>query len=291
MFRTRKQPESNYSSVFINGKTIRIPLDKHKPITELAWPEFLDIALNSKCLAKCAFCYTDAKTTGINFTNIVNKIQNYFGSMELEQRPYQVALGGAGEPTLHPDFIKVLEAFHSLQITPNYTTNAMHLSTEIIEATKKYCGGVAVSLHPHLEKVWRKGIQLLLDNKIKTNVHIIISDKKSIDQFKQAYADYNGKIDYFVLLPYMITGRAPEAVIDFDYLEETLKGITDQTNIAFGSNFYEFLKKTKSVNVCLYPPEIMSKYLIMDDKMQLYNNSFHMKPVGFNKNTGVTITK
>ena len=76
-----------------------------------------------------------------------------------EHRPYQVAIGGAGEPTLHPDFCEVLKTSRELDIMPNYTTNGMHLSDKILYATKEYCGGVAVSTHKHLK--WGKAVEKL----------------------------------------------------------------------------------------------------------------------------------
>ena len=280
--RTRKEPTANYSSVFINGKTIRIPIDKTKTITELRYPEFLDVGINSKCAGGCTYCYTSATSKGYNFHNIVEKIHTFFGTLDMNQRPYQVALGGSGEPTLHDKFIEVLETFHSLSIVPNYTTNGMHLSDKVIDATKKYCGGVAITLHRHLEKFWRKGIETLIENGIKTNVHIVVSDKDSVDFLKQVYAEYNGRIDYFVLLPYMNVGFAENdpRSIDYTALEEWLDGVYQNGNIAFGSNFYEFLKtKREKYDVSIYPPEIMSKYLIMDDDMKVYNNSFECREV------------
>jgi hypothetical protein len=50
----------------------------------------------------------------------------------------------------------------------------MHLTQEILEATKKYSGGVAVSCHPHLDKIWKKAVDSYYQNKIKLNLHIII---------------------------------------------------------------------------------------------------------------------
>lgn len=296
MIKSRRQPESNYNAVFIktdgvNGTTLRIPIDPNKPITELRWPEFYDVGINTYCAAACPFCYTDAKRNGVNFPNIVDRIYKFFGTMTPNQRPFQVALGGSGESTAHPDFLEVLKAFSDLGIIPNYTTNAMHMSSKLIDATKQYCGGIAISLHPHLEKVWRKAIQTAYDEKIVTNVHVIIGDAVSIDAFKAQYEEFKDKVGYFVLLPYMVTGRAPKVAIDYEYFEKILNTIPDHSKLAFGSNFYRFLKKTSAVKVSLYPPEIMSKYLIMDDNLSLYNNSFEMKPVNFNHTDGVEIGK
>jgi len=143
--RQRKEITANYSSVFINGKTLRMPIIDTEPITELKYPEFYDVGINSLCYGRCPYCYTCATNKGVNFSNIVEKIKSFFGSMDLNERPYQVALGGSGEPTLHDKFIGVLKTFHDLNIAPNYTTNRMHLNDEIIDATKKYCGGVLIS--------------------------------------------------------------------------------------------------------------------------------------------------
>jgi sulfatase maturation enzyme AslB (radical SAM superfamily) len=281
MIRKRVEQSANYSAVFVNGKTIRSPLDKTKPITELRYPEFLDVAINSKCFGGCQYCYTSATSKGINFPNVVERIKKYFGSQSLNEKVFQVALGGMGEPTLHPDFGKVLEAFHKLQIVPNYTTNCQHLTPEIINLTKKYCGGVAVTAHPHLEKFWKRGIKLLTENGIRTNIHVIISDKESIDKMDEIKIEFPEGIDYFVLLPYINVGFAAKnkKEIDYDYLEQWLD-LHNFADIAFGANFYEFLKKTKKWDVSLYEPEIMSKYLVMNEDMYLYKSSFDTaKPV------------
>lgn len=280
--RIRKEVEANYCAVFDEGKTIRMPINPELPITELRFPEFLDVACNSKCYGNCNFCYTSSLKSGTNFTDVVGKIFSFFGSLELNQRPFQVALGGAGEPTLHPDFPKVLKAFKSLEIVPNYTTNGMHMSEEVLDATEEYCGGVALSCHPHLEKHWKSAIDKLTARKIPVNLHIIISDEESINHLDAIYTEYLHKIAYFVILPYMAVGRAGPKIIAKDVLEKWVDKIKDYGNIAFGSNFFEFLKDKAKWDISLYPPEIMSKYLILDDNMSLYNNSFEMKKVEWN---------
>ena len=195
--------------------------------------------------------------------------------MDINQRPYQVALGGAGEPTMHSEFDKVLETFKSIDIVPNYTTNGMHVSDRIVDLTKKFCGGVAVTCHPHLERFWTKALDMYIEAGIKTNVHLIISDKASIDRIQYLQDRYNAKIDYYVLLPYMNYGFAlnQPQTIDYTYLEQFLDD-KKLKNIAFGANFYEFLCKTMKWDVSLYPPEILSKYIIMDEAMHLYKSSF-----------------
>lgn len=280
--KTRKEESANYSSVFFNGKTIRIPLDKSKPITELIYPEFYDISLGNKCdTGKCSWCYAKGNPKGMHYPDVARRIRNYFGRMTFQQRPYQVAIGGQQEPLEHPEFEAVLQTFTELGIVPNFTTNGVLFNDWAVGLTKKYCGGVAITLHPHLEEHWRTAIELAVANKLKTNIHYIVSDSKSIDKLKDLFNQYNGRVDYFVLLPHMNVGFASKnpKIIDYKKLENWLDQIHSFANIAFGANFYEFLKPLKKWDVSLYPPEILSKYLVCDVKMSLYNNSFDMTPV------------
>ena len=273
MIKTRIFPESNYKGIWYNGKTIRIALDPKKPITELEYPEFYDIKLTGYCEGECPWCYMDSKKTDLHYVNPVQKINDFFGPMSENERPFQVAIGG-GEPTSHPEFIEVLKTFKDLGIEPNYTTNGMHLNNRILEATGKYCGGVAVSCHPHLAVYWSDAANLLVENRTRLNFHIIISDKLSIDEFREIYDEWKNEVEYFVLLPYGNQGRAPEKKIDWEYLLTKLPENTSQ--IAFGANFYPYLLQgNHDIKVSLYEPEIMSKFLDLKD-MKIYPSSFSL---------------
>ena len=115
----------------------------------------------------------DSKINDQNYDNIVEKVLKYFGQMDSNQRPFQVAIGG-GEPTEHPLFVDLLKAFKELDIEPNYTTNGMFMRFDdqsrenIINSTVKYCGGVAVSCHPHLKKYWETAAYRLAKEKNQT---------------------------------------------------------------------------------------------------------------------------
>jgi len=269
----REFKNKNYKSIFIDNKTIRIPFDNSKPILELDFPEFYDISITNKCNGGCVYCYQNSLPTLQNYDNIIEKVNNYFGKMSDNERPFQVAIGG-GEPTEHPDFINLLKLFNKLNILPNYTTNGMWVKSnkknDIIKATKKYCGGVALSTHNHLKKYWEKLIDELYDNDIFVNLHIIISDSESIDEFISIYNKWKNKIKYFVLLPYISIGRAKYKDIDNEYLFDK---IPDNKKIAFGANFYNYLRKIK-YPVYIYEPELFSKYLSLKDNGYLYSSSF-----------------
>lgn len=181
---------------------------------------------------------------------------------------------------MHPDFLKCLKAFHEIGITPNYTTNGMFVDGEalftdiLIDHTAKYCGGVAISCHEHLDEYWETAAKLFYGRDVKLNFHIIISDKASSDRFRRIFDEYEDMVDYFVLLPYGETGRAPKKDIDWDYMVSVMPENTKK--IAFGANFHKNLVAEKGIfDVSLYEPEALSKFLDLKGTGAIYPSSFH----------------
>jgi len=84
-------PENNYKGIFLNGKTLRVALDPKKPITELKYPEFWDVKITNYCTGKCPWCYQDSDSDIMgHYENVINNIKKFFGSMDENQRPFQV---------------------------------------------------------------------------------------------------------------------------------------------------------------------------------------------------------
>lgn len=276
--RIRKDINANYKSVFFNHKTIRMRLDNSKPITAPTHPEIEDVAINSKCLAGCSYCYTNAMKSGNNFTDIVEKAQLVWGSLALEDRPFQIAIGGAGESTMHPNWIPFVKKVNELGIVPNYTTNGMHLTDEILKATEEYCGGVALSYHPHIKKIFNNAMEKLKTIDTKLNIHVIIGDNDSLEDLKTIFETHKNDVEYFVILPYQASGRAKE--ID---TSETWKNLfvwldsvpSDRLRqFAFGALFYEYLLNNKpNFEINVYEPEIYSGYRLMDDSYDILRKS------------------
>lgn len=277
----RQFTNKNYKSIFHNGKTIRIALDSNKPISELECPEFYDIAINNQCKSGCGYCYVSATKDGQNW-NVIDRINTFFSKMDVNQRPFQVAIGGHGEPTLHPDFTKVLDKFTELGIVPNYTTNGMHVTQDILDATKKYCGGVAISCHPHLEEHWKESTRIYSQSGIKTNLHIIIGESGSVDRFKRIYEEFESVVEYFVLLPYMSVGRAIpiEVESEWDKLFDELKNY-NKGKVAFGALFYPYLEKNKEkvkyLDISLYEPELLSGYIMFNEDNPRVRRSYDLR--------------
>ncbi len=279
----RSYPDHNYNAVWFNLKTIRLGtgVAKELPIDQ---KEFLDISLGTRCNSECRYCYISASKKGVFYDNICENIKFFIENMD--QPIFQGAIGSEGEPTLHPEFLKFIETMYNCGVVPNYTTNGITIARDdeyskaIIETTQRYCGGVAISTHPHLTEHWEKAVQKLIDaGDININLHYIISDRASVDRFKAIYDKYKDDILYFVMLPLMPSGRStekydPEA---FDYLLEI---IPDFSKIAFGAHFYEDVLRSKDkIQVWEYPPESLSANLVLSDPIKLTKSSFDLEPV------------
>jgi hypothetical protein len=236
----------------------------------------MDVKITNKCSGKCPYCYQNSGDENSGYIHAFDKLYEYFNPMSDNQKPFQVAIGG-GNPNQHPDFVPILSLFKCLNIVPNYTTNGIGLTPEILEATKKYCGGVAISCHPHLRWHWEAAIEKL-SPLVQTSLHIIISDKNSIDNLVEIRHNFQDKIKYFVLLPYEAAGRASKKEIDYIYFTKVLDNIKNLENIAFGANFYPYLKESPR-KLSLYQPEIFSKFLDVKD-MKIYKSSFNLVEVG-----------
>lgn len=266
--RTRHTPEDNYFGIFNGEITLRFAIDD-TVIKYMQYPDLTDISIASKCYAACKYCYTSAVKEGDIYSNVCEKLDEVYGSLNPNYRPFQVAYGGEGEPTLHPEFAKIMKKTLDLQICPNYTTNGMHLSEDVLRATRDYCGGVAVSLHPHLKDTWRKAVDKLLDYGVKNVVlHVIVGEPGTTDLFYRLLDEYD-KLKYVVALPYQVSGRAP----DVNTREEWLKFFDiafkrdDRERMPIGALFYDFLMEEKiGLNeISIHEPEKYSGYRIMSD--------------------------
>jgi hypothetical protein len=81
-------------------------------------PELIDIKITDYCPFGCKYCYQSSTTAGRHASlESVQELAQWCGAMKV----FEVAIGG-GEPTLHPDFVRILEAFREQHVLPNFTT-------------------------------------------------------------------------------------------------------------------------------------------------------------------------
>lgn len=288
-------PAYNYNALWFNLKTIRLGSGVAKELpADMA--EFYDVGINTLCNAECPFCYVSASHKGINYPDICETWKKWMYMYQSEvkdgtvftSKPFQIAIGSTGEPTIHPDFCKFLKTVYNTGVVPNYTTNGImisrddELSKQILEYTRKYVGGVAVSFgNKSLNERAVKAVdKLITDGDTNVNIHHIISDRDSVDEFIKVWKHYGNDIKYHVLLPLMPSGRSSKGLDEgvFEYLEEKILE-ENVTNVAFGAHFCKYLENSK-IPTYLYPPESLSKNVILTkDKVQITPSSFNLNPI------------
>ena len=142
-------PESHYKTLFSRdtGFFARIEDDGYpEPFWSEEGPELLDVAITNYCEHGCTFCYRQSDRDGnhMPFEDICTVVEQAKNAGVL-----QIALGG-GNPNQHPQFVEILRLIREAGIVPSYTSNGEGLTDEIMTATKKYCGAMALSLYPPL---------------------------------------------------------------------------------------------------------------------------------------------
>jgi MoaA/NifB/PqqE/SkfB family radical SAM enzyme len=216
--------------------------------------------------------------------------ENYtlYHKIILTEKPTQIAIGSTGEPTIHPDFIKFLQTVFETEVVPNYTTNGIILGgkeepTDLLDATEKWVGGVAVSFGNRALRNYAVKAIDRLQGVTKVVIHHIIKDKNSVDEVFKYAEDYGDKIHYHVLLPLMAHGRSKEGMKDdgtYQYLAERVEK-TGIKNLAFGANFTPWMKKYPNLlPVYDYPQETYSKNILLKPEgIVITKSSFNLETV------------
>lgn len=300
--KVRENKEKNYKALWFNLKTIRVGEGKCEelPIDE---KEFYDVAINTACNAGCDFCYVAAGKLGVNYPNICETwkkwMSNHIDFIDEfaihTNKPFQIAIGSTGEPTLHPEFCKFLETVSNTGVVPNYTTNGIILSAwdnvelpeyglanKILNYTSAYVGGVAVSFgNKHIRNKARKAIEgLIAKGNTNINIHHLISTKESVDEFVSEYLRYGDDIAYHVLLPLMPAGRSNKGIEEgvFEYLENVINE-NKMHKIAFGAHFINNLR-TSNIKTWLYDEHSLSaNCLLKPNNIVLTKSSFDLTPI------------
>lgn len=205
--RVNRYTDLGYST-FFNARTgffARVPeAGKPEPFWSPHGPELMDISITNWCDKGCAFCYKSSTRHGTHMA-----LADYKRVIDeaAKMGTFQVALGG-GNPNQHPDFVEILDFTRAKGIVPNYTTNGRGLTADILAATKKNCGAVAVSAYAPFSET-EDTIRLLTEHGIKTNVHFIL-DRDSIDTAIAWLRDppaFLKSINALIFLNYKPSGR------------------------------------------------------------------------------------
>lgn len=214
----------------------------------------------------------------------------YSGVVEIQLSP-----PSEGEPTESPNFCEFLKTVYNTGVVPNYTSNGVILSyydkpnteyyelaNKILDYTRRFVGGVAISFgNKSLRPFAKNAIKGLIEKgNTNINIHHIISTKDSVQEFIDSWNEYGDNIMYHVLLPLMPAGRSTSGIEDgvWEILEKAIQDLNIK-NIAFGAHFAEYLKDSK-IKTWLYPPESLSKNVVLQkDCVKITPSSFNLTPV------------
>ncbi|MFA6170895.1 MAG: radical SAM protein [Patescibacteria group bacterium] len=211
------------------------------PFTVFNSPALVDLQITTKCNLNCPHCYANAGAGGYHLP--FKDIEKILGQCA-ELGVLEIALGG-GEPTLHPDFRKILKAARAKGIVPNLAANGFSPGILNIAAISKYAGAAALSLEGIEDDFSRRRnfsfsrflrtYWLLKKAKVKVVFQLTVSQTNlyklpEIIKFCLGLKPYG-----IVLLTYKPVGRAksfdaPLKNEDFLKVEEILKEALSQSS-------------------------------------------------------------
>ncbi len=216
-------------------------------------PVLIDLSLSNACNLNCPYCYMSTKSLENGEYLSMNDFETILSEMT-KNRVLQVALGG-GEPTFHPHFPEILKKIRvEGDIIPNYTTNGTNLTPEILKATKKYCGAVAVSYSEERERENERAVNTLIKNGIQTNLHIVLLKSRvhRLSEITKNFAKLG--ISSVVLLLFKPIGRGSN-------LEREVVGLSDKKIISTELVKILLLRKKYSVRLSI---DACSAFLVKD---------------------------
>lgn len=261
-FRVVHNKEHNFFSVCdkYGGSKYRFSfVDLSKTPTKSDAPELVDVKITNKCNSNCKFCYMNSHKEGnhASFENIKSVIDSLH-----EIGTFEIALGG-GEPTQHPDFIKIVEYIKNIGMICNYSSKNYSLSPGKFKKIVKNIGGFAfsVSNKEEIDKAI-SAINLYKDSDIYFSCSFqvvagIISKEDMEYLFKNANVPGMSSYD-ITILGYKKNGRGCDVVCDDSYKEwlfPMMKTYND-VNVSFDTvmcwNFGEETLKANGVDPIHY---------------------------------------
>lgn len=157
-----------------------------------SFPELLDVGIMGHCIhGKTGLCqkagigcYQD----GLHSNNTNMSLEDFKKIAEqCKGKTFQFALGGCGDPDQHEHFEEILKVCKENGIVPNFTTSGFGMTKALAKLCKQYCGAVAVSWYRSPYTL--KAINLLLTEKVKTNIHYVLSKSTFTEALQHLQSD------------------------------------------------------------------------------------------------------
>jgi len=215
----------------VRGTKVRFTFDE-RVITKSSTPDLVDLKITNQCMRNCKYCYQNSSAQGkhANF-NVIYNIAHTLSSCGV----LEVAIGG-GEPTLHPDFFRILETFNQCNIVPNFSTRDISFVINNIIALRSLgvgSIGMSVDNSDEAEKVQKDFSSV---SGVSTNIvlHHIVGTTPPDDLFKifqvaalcnnRVYSNSSWNCLPLLLLGYKTAGRGSTySPYQFDLMEQIMK--------------------------------------------------------------------
>jgi len=250
----RYDPENFAHVLFDTSTGTKIRITEKDTYEKAFYPELVDIKITNYCPFECSFCY-QASTKKGNHASL-ESIEKYADILS-KMGVFEVALGG-GEPTMHPNFVEILEIFRSKGIVPNFTTYNVSWTKDArtFEKILSLVGNIGVSVHnlkdlKKYEKIVEKIQKLLEQNREGKFYDFAFSKKPMIQHVVGTISE----MEFYNLVRTCIFKSYPILLLGYK-------------NVGFGKNFStvnvenyttflslmfsEIKKMMKNKNICSY---------------------------------------
>ncbi|MDD3982832.1 MAG: radical SAM protein [Candidatus Omnitrophica bacterium] len=168
-----------------------------KTINKTSFPLSVDLKITNYCTKNCSFCYQNSSKYG---TFAPYDIIKKWIDLLVEAKVMEVTFGG-GEPTTHPDFIKIIDYAKSKNIIQSFTTSNIDwfLNTKDIKQVMNQINSFAFTpasledITRILAFIYLYGIDIPVYFNLVENIHRdnLNGYKKYIKTIKDHYWDYN----------------------------------------------------------------------------------------------------
>lgn len=245
-------------------------------------PLLLDVSITNRCFRGCSFCYRKAQPSGQDIS-----LNDYIIVLDQATKcgVTQIAIGG-GEPTLHPKFVEILKTTREFGIIPNYSTNGDCLTKDIIDATKNYCGAIAISIYNEIEK-YESLVKLLKSSNILVNFHFILTDENLsyLISLLKSPPTWFQDLNAIIFLNFKPANGENEKLLKYankNDLELFFKLATSFRfcSIGFDTCSYGFIKRYTTIDTSLFD------YCEASRKSAYINEKLEVSPCSFYKDSG-----
>lgn len=149
-----------------------------------SFPNLLDIGIMGSCQhgrsGLCIKAGVQCYQNGLGIVQPNMSVVDYESILKQGKgKLMQAAVGGRGDPNMHPQFEEILKLTREYSIVPNYTTSGLAITKEMVAATKRYCGAVAVSWYR--SEYTMDALNAFVKAGCTTNIHYVLG-KNSIQE-------------------------------------------------------------------------------------------------------------